>query len=752
MSIDRISKSEFARSAIPKVEAYKGKNDFNQGMSELGRDIYVNVLDSTLSPVAQNTNAETMLKMVEDGMGNSYGFKTVGEALNKSSEAGVDDGLRVLALGVYEGMRSNSGVKDWNADMTFAIGKASKSEIDSLLPDPLKGLGGKIVEVMVGENDKNFVNDINKLDKMRSRTDMNNAEQKVDLASECKELSKSIRKSAESDACAVIASYLSEESRILESNEKVFPKEQKEQLIYVRGVLNEMEKFGYDIYGPGLEESRYYQILTNIFNEPGLDPEVKREAVSRVNLQSIYNHMSSVNGVLDPNKGNSMIIQLGKAAGGAGKGVPYYFTTENLKFYFGKDTGIGSRLSQAMARAWDIYQDINMTDATDTCGGLHTMFLEMMTHPDFLAKNGLDATTMEYRDLELLKIATKKNEPKNRANREMWADLYTNYFQLSDGEVKNLINRYIEYKLIQEGYSEQEAAKGRELSWNTAVATGETSLWNWVFIETDDVAETAYTWLDTVDRIGFTKGKSIGSLTMWNKVETMGTSYLRFLSNRTVFGKIKSSEIKTDKRNEPKTDLAYFWIATMTNKVFNLKSMLRKEDFIAGKVSADYVKSMIDAVTKTAKLPTILLDKKNKPIINTKGGEILDAKGRPLVLNDDKESYMPRMNRLKYLIVASWADMACTNETLGWNEQSWKDFRNILIQKYSVTTDNGSIDKISFITEKELNEIENKVMGKFGFGIMTNWGRLRRIGLRRNSMKAAGYSLIKTPGPQIVNL
>lgn len=194
-----------------KAPANVTKEDY---LADMSWAIWKNVLDPSLTVTDANRNAGNFLiNIIRKEGGGTFNFKTVREA---SAHTGyekleVDDKLRVVAAVTY--LAVAEAPANQVVDITVALGRGSSRGVDDCLPDSFKGLGERMVAVLVPDDQAR--KDLRILDLVRSRTEVGDETQKENLRTRVVELADKL-KAIEDDWAGVVAASLDAEARELE--------------------------------------------------------------------------------------------------------------------------------------------------------------------------------------------------------------------------------------------------------------------------------------------------------------------------------------------------------------------------------------------------------------------------------------------------------------------------------------------------------------------------------------------------------
>lgn len=665
--------------------------------------------------------------------------------------------LEILAKGTFIAMQYGG-----NQEMVDLLGKGLVSEIDDALPKPLSGLGERILS-NVFTNDK-VLGVLKELDqkaledgwKLMPPTREEKRTVLETYARNLARLDKDIPEGHEErDELVMALSYIQTElldlregantlveeteendgqrGRIFDRTRYEVPNNPIEQLSDARICLENIERRGLDPFE--LEANDEKRILDKLRDSKEVDKMVKQEIITRIKLQKSVGLMSSTGGWLGLDTPRPIITVLDEIKKSTG-----LLDIDDLRFFFdNKKNGIAKTVSAA----WDSLQEMNMGDVKRLpplpdgkpgkilWGPYHETLLKMQQDKAFCRKMGIDPNNDAF-------FSAGMSKPDIVDKERMWEGAFDNYFLDANKKRKDAVNGFIakEIRNKDKTITEEESLKGVELAWNLMVATAETSVFNAAFAGHNDLSELILTKYDTLDRMSESKGKTIGSLTCMERIVSMGTTWLRYLSDRTVFGPLKVEDVKKNLSRLDVTDkwgIEYCYGPMITQKISEAKKEMRDVEKKTAKDlynNSAYLKDLGEKIGKVAKFPSVILDKEGKVIINTDGkidedtgqpkinkltGEPIvdkvDAYGRPLVITSlEKET---KERRIRFLMVAAWANQAVSNPELGWDESSWKSFKDILTRKYQFDEEDLSENNTkSFISNEDLNIIEKKILGK----------------------------------------
>jgi hypothetical protein len=552
----------------------------------------------------------------------------------------------------------------------------------------------------------------------------------------------------------------SEEGVYLRGEIKNMPKEKELQMDLARKILDILEFRQLDPWS--IEGSPYKSYLDSISKDVSVNKDVKQEIETRLRLQKTMGALASAGGWLE---GSSSIMEvLTRAQNECG-----LFTLKDLNFLLRGKGG----LSKATTEAWNMFEEINIGAKQDEngiikYGNYHQILLDILDDKTFCKKHKVDKID-GFADAGII-------APEFVDKEGMWVDAYDNYFLDANVERKKVVRAFMAEK-IKKGngnVSTYEAEKGVELAWNFMIATGENAIFNTVFAEHYDLSEFMLTKLDTLDRMSEKKQKTIGAMTCMRKITSLAPTWLRYMSDRTVFGQLKAEDIKVERLAEiTKYNMDYWYCSMVTKKIFELKKVMRSEDAAAARefTSAAMpakLKSMGEWINKAAKFPSVILDKEDKPIYSEKviekngkvkkdvaeqmrvGRKMKDGTiryydvDRPLTITD--LAYERRSRRMRFLMVAGWAEQAISNSELSWTAGSWKTFRDILTREYAFDEDNPK-DVKPFISEGDMKIIDSQIMGE----ILGRYPKLDELDKIRKSREKGTWTFLKAR-PQSFNI
>jgi hypothetical protein len=544
------------------------------------------------------------------------------------------------------------------------------------------------------------------------------------------------------EAVHELVNEMKKESNKKEEDEEQtkLPENAEGQREMARKALDAIEELQYDPWS--IEASYYKRALDRlVLMKDKLDAGVKQEIMARLRLQRIFGFISGSGGWLDMKTDAPIERQLLNASKEGG-----LFTIDDVKFFLKGKGG----LSVAMAGAWDEFEKINLGKSGRRgvdAGSYNDILVEMAGDAAFLKKMGDKGMDVSLTTIaEYIKGGIAKAE--DYVDKEkMWSDAYQNYYSDANEDRKAMVRAFIAEKILRENIgkigaekrdmTEYEATKGVELAWNFMEASGETSIYNFVFKGHNDLSELNFTKFDTLDRMA--KGKTIGALTCLQKITSMSTTWLRYMSNRTVFSELKAKDVDVEKMAEiSKYSIDYWYSSIVTEKLFALKMMMRSESASPKELlDPATFKKVGEWIDKAAKYPCVILDYYGKPIIDRSVGskDTEDFEGRPLVVTDAAKN--ERARRLRFLVVAGWAEQAMSNIDLGWDQASWKTFRDVLTREYSL--EEGEERKTSFITKEEMKYIDKYIVGN----IMGSYPKLARLESIRKSRKEGTWNFLK---------
>jgi hypothetical protein len=148
------------------------------------------------------------------------------------------------------------------------------------------------------------------------------------------------------------------------------------------------------------------------------------------------------------------------------------------------------------------------------------------------------------------------------------------------------------------------------------------------------------------------------------------------------------------------------------------------------------LKKIGEWVAKAAKYPGVILDSNGKPMVDTGKGDTLDTKGRPIIVTEAAKAIRER--RIRFLLVAGWAEVAVSNIDLGWTVADWKTFKDILTRPIELD-EAGTTG--SFITPQEMEFIDKTIIGRNAIGVYKKLGILESIRIARQK----NYPIILKP-------
>lgn len=651
----------------------------------------------------------------------------------------MKENLDVLAKGTFIAMQYGM-----NNEMMDLLGKGSAAEIDKKLPEPLQGLGEEVLKNII-TNEK-VLGVLKELDKKTVEEGWNlmpptKDEKRVILETYARNLARLDKDIPEGhperDELVMALSYLQTELLDLREGTNTLKTETvdkaevddednirrealaspERQLSYARSLLDVLEDRGQK---PGdIDAARTMEALDLLFLNPKVDKKVKLEIDSRKRLRFIAAVMGAANGTMSEQARNSVDTALAEM-----DATSLHLTTEHLRFFFQGEDG----LSKSTAKAWDEFQNINIGRGKDIInpdgsvkkvGSYHDILVEISNDVDFCKKNGIDKWP-DSRKVAFLNAGTKPAFSK----KGYWEDEYDNYFTDSNMERRRLVKEFLAKKIKKElKVSEYEATRGVSLAWDLVRGTQEEVVFNVALAGHHDLTELLLTKDNTLDLMS--KGKSVGALTSMDKIVSVAPTWLRFLSNRTVFGKLYSKDIKVDNADNPKSDEVYWYSAIVKRKISVVVNAMRNEQPKPDEISSGTLKTLGEQMGKIAKYPSVILDENNEPIMSDSNfieeGRDLnlppqlekDEKGRPLIgiKEGDKKVEEKRAERLRFLYVAGLAQLAKNRQELGWSGFDWRKLRPILLAEYQMDEDDPT--KISqFITEDKLRLIETTILGR----------------------------------------
>jgi len=684
------------------------------------------------SPATQQAKSDSTINFVTGGQcGNAK------ELIDNSNNNPDDLSLLYKKEGVAQSLALailSKAFDDKNDTLVDALCSGDVAQVEKILPKGMEPMAQNVAEVMLPNE---IVDQVTKLNRTLVNTPNSNERNVRTIDDVITNINQMIGNSPLPDgdihitiAQSVVEKLQRRVEEIVKSNKVktkesensdrfVIPVEVEKQYDLARSLLDEIEFRGMDPWE--ISAGRLKDALDALRMSNIVDAEVKQEIESRMRLQQTMGYMSGADGWLDLKTPKPIQNQLLGVKGSAG-----LFKYEDLRFYLGLENG----LSVGMARAWNLFEKINIGASEKgiaNAGGYHDILVDIAANPAFLAKHGIDTATMT----EWVKGGTGLPSPVDKE--KMWNDAFSNYFMDGNEPRKALVRAYMAEQIMNlnkgnigpenRDMTMYEAVKGVELAWNFMVASGEVSNFNIGFAGHRDDTELFHTKLDTLDRMS--KGKPIGALTCLQRITSIAPPWLRYMSDRTIFGRLNAEDIKIDRMKGDigsKYSIDYWYGAIVTQKLFELKSVMRAEGTTPKDLANQpALKKIGEWVAKAAKYPGVILDSNGRPIVDTANGDKLDAKGRPIVVTEAAKT--KRERRIRFLLVAGWAEMIVSNIDLGWNPSEWKSFKDVLTRPFALNED-GKIG--TFITKDEMEYIDVNIIGR-KLGMYPNLMQLENI-------------------------
>lgn len=768
----------------------EGKNkDFKKKIDVAANSIHINrILNPSTKEEKdnQNLNATDLVKTL--GGQDNFNVESVNalkqikddDRKTEAQKKIAEERLNILGKSVFWEMREGH-----DPVLQDLLGRASAVEIDKMLPDPLKGLGKEVVKNVI--TNPSILKGLRKLDDIRQNYDLSNPRDKALFLSKIENVYDEITEieglnDEEREQLHMVKAYLNTEMQglsgengekrtgqsITNRNESVsvngednrkedegeetvrlrgemeIPREVEKQRDMARKLLDIIEFRHLDPWS--LEASEYLRYLEVMRQSEEVDSEVKQEIIARLRVQLISGVMTGAGGWLGERTPLPISSALNKADGEGG-----LFDVDDMTFLLHGESG----LSKSIAFAWDEFEEINIgegkkgADGKYEWGSYHNIMLDIIKDKSFCKKMKMD----EWSDAKMKDFISAGTHPSTEdyVDKEgYWSDAFDNYFTDANLKRKEIVRAFIAEKIVKmnggrveregvvlnakEKKIKYEAEKGVELAWNLMVASGETSIYNSVFAGHNDLSELMLTKFDTLDRMY--KGKPIGAFTCMQDIVSLSPTWLRYMSDRTIFGPLKAKEIKLEKMAEiTKYSIDYWYSSMITQKIAELKSIMRSEELTSKELGPAKLKQIGEWVGKVAKFPSIILDHHGKPIVDGKS-DTMDNLGRPLIVTGAAKE--KRERRIRFLLVAGWAEQAISNIDLGWDSASWKTFKDMLIREYSF--DESQPDKKkSFVTKEEMDYIDSVIMNKFA----GSYPKLKELELIRQSRKEGTWSILK---------
>ncbi len=535
------------------------------------------------------------------------------------------ENLEVLAKGTFLAMQ-----KSMDIEAMDLLGQGSAVEIDNFLPEPLKGLGEKIVKNVI--SNEVILGKLRDLDDVRENCDLNNLADKKIMLDEMSQSYTDLTKMRglspnEKDQLYMVKAYLNTKMQTLKGDAKVeerrggdseasmeIPSDKEGQLVMVRKLLEKVEssqRTTRDIY-----QGQFSARLEEIIAMEGIKSEVAIEVRSRLKLHDCSVLMKKSNGYIEaPRSGGDPECPTVGMAATLAEGLNHALDNESLNFFL-KSGANGF----PVAEAWDYYQDVNI----------------------------------KYR--EILKKIEKRSGELTRDMKiviDNDADLGSidaNYFTDGNTNRKKRVDEYVLDELMKKNNKLDRATA--EKAWNMAkklaLATGENSIFNPALTGNDEMAEDIYLKIYRKERDE--KGRPRGPQIHVDKIVGIGNSFLRRVSkvdptdNNGIIPLYSKDVIIEPKNKLGVEEGAYvyhfsvFWSA----KIHPLRGLLLKRDPDPREIIG------IDSL-QTA--------------------QDYFAKADP----DGKKN-------LKYWWVMGVLDLACSYGSLGWSQDDISKFRQFLIK------------------------------------------------------------------------
>jgi len=615
-----------------------------------------------------------------------------------------------------------------------ALCSGNVAQVQAIMPDGMEPMAQSVAEVMLPNE---IVDQVTRLNRALSVPGSSQRDVKM-IDSVVGEISRMIEGTTllEDDIHVVIARGVVEKLQRRAEELKggagdvetegrfVIPAEVEKQFEMARRFLDEIEFRQMDPWE--IAASRLKDALDAMRMSGVVDKRVKREIESRMRLQQTMGSMSGADGWIDLKTPKPIQSQLLLVKGSAG-----LFNHEDLVFYLRGESG----LSVGMAGAWNWFERINIGASEKgiaDAGSYHDILVDIAADAAFLAKHSIDAATMA----EWVQGGMGLQSPVDKEG--MWSDAFSNYFMDGNELRKELVRAYMAEQIMRANMgkigpekrdmTEYEATKAVELAWSFMVASGEVANFNIGFAGHRDDTELFLTKLDTLDRMK--KVKPIGALTCLQRITSIAPPWLRYMSDRTVFGRLNAEDIKIDRMqgdSGAKYIIDYWYGAIVTQKLFELKMVMRAEGTTPTELANQpALKKIGEWAAKAGKYPGVILDNDGKPIVDTANGDTLDALGRPIIVTEAAK--VRRERRIRFLLVAGWAEMIVSNIDLKWTVADWKAFKDILIRPIELDEE-GTVG--TFITPEEMKYIEKTIIGRNVLGVYQKLKTLESIRMTR---------------------
>lgn len=365
---------------------------------------------------------------------------------------------------------------------------------------------------------------------------------------------------------------LAEEQRAEEERKRKaseLPTRKDEQLIYVRNILDKIEsseKTTRDLY-----KGQFAAALEEMIERPEMLPEVAVEIRSRLKLHDCAVLMKKANGYVESPKsgGDPECPNVGMAATLA-EGMGRALDREAIKFFLKTDAnGIN------VAKAWDLYQDINLN------------YKEIL--------RSLERTPGELVD-DTLKVAVD-------GDRDM-GTIDANYFTDANGERKARVDNYAIDLIMQQSRSTRVLA---EKAWVMAkrlhLATGENSIFNAAMTGNDQMAESIFLKIYRQKRDD--SGRPRGPQVTIKNIVGLGNSWLRQVSDKPAYDNqgvvpLRAADVKVDEIGEG--SMVFHFGVIWSGKIQPLRELLldRKPD-PKTLLSKDFMQTAVDFFNKADK-------------------------------------------------------------------------------------------------------------------------------------------------------
>jgi len=434
------------------------------------------------------------LKLVEDDNGKTPGQKEIAK-----------ENLEILAKGTFLAMQ-----KSMDIEAVDLLGQGSAVEIDNFLPDPLKGLGEKVVKNII--SNETILNKLRDLDDVRENCDLDNPADKKIMLDEMSQTYTDLTKMrglspSEKDQLYMVKAYLNNKMQTLESNTKAdekkreggedkmeIPLDKEGQLAMVRKLLEKVEnsqRTTRDIY-----QGQFSARLEEIIVMQEIHPEVAIEVRSRLKLHDCSVLMKKSNGYIEqPRSGGDPECPTVGMAATLAEGLNHALDNESVNFFLKSDAN-----GFPVAEAWDYYQDVNIK---------YGEILKKIEKTPGELTNGLKTVIDNDPDL---------------------GSIDADYFTDGNFNRKKKVDEYVIGDLMKKKKVDKVTAeKAWIMAKKLATATGENSIFNAALSGNDEMAEDIYLKIYRQGRD--LKGRPRGPQIHVNEIVGIGNSFLRQLSN-----------------------------------------------------------------------------------------------------------------------------------------------------------------------------------------------------------------------------